>query len=195
MVDNSDGSYSATYTIPKPGDITMVIKYYGEGQSGVEYFDNTDFSGTALGSETITSLTQNYGSNSMYKGCNDPCSAKFIFKLKAPVTGIVTFQLTAQGLAILLKDGEFGTVSIANEPKIIEYTMIQDELYSMELRLVDESGDASVSLKWSYTGQASFIDIPSTNLYSPTIHGASPIDETSSCYPGYSVVLSGDSRN
>ena len=173
----------------------MVIKYYGEGQAGAEYFDNTDFSGTAVGSDTITSLTQNYGSSDMYAGCNDPCSAKFIFKLKAPVTGAVTLQLTAQGLGILLKDGEFGTVSVGNGPATVEYTMTQDELYSMELRLVDESGDASVSLQWSYTGQASFIDIPSTSLYSPTIHTDSPIDETSNCYPGYSVVESGGTKN
>jgi hypothetical protein len=103
MTDNGDGTYSATTTISRPGDITYYIRKYTQGGVYNEYFSTTNWSGTN-GYINITSTLDHYWGGAIYGGVYSgvyDASGNFYFKLYSPVTGAYTFYLDHDDSAYL----------------------------------------------------------------------------------------------
>ena len=93
MTDNGDNTYSYTFTIGRPGKITVGVHKYSLGGVLGEYYSNTAVSGTSAYQTYHPFLYYNWGVGDVYPGRSDSLSAKYYFKLLAPTTGTYDFSI------------------------------------------------------------------------------------------------------
>ena len=93
MGDNLDGTYSYSYSVARPGVITIAIFLYTQGGVFNEFFPNQSESGNNASNGTWPVLNYTQASNDMFLGVTTDLSANFYFKFKAPVTGTITFSI------------------------------------------------------------------------------------------------------
>ena len=94
MTDNLDGTYTYNYTVSRPGQITVSILQYTLGGVYQEYYASNSFSGNNAYNSTIPAdINFNWGSGNIYPSRAIDVSAKFYFRFKAPITGIITFYI------------------------------------------------------------------------------------------------------
>ena len=93
MTDNGDGTYSYSFSIARPGIITVAIKL--NDSSGVywEYFANTNLAGSVMYTDTRSNINIPMGYQDIYPGRAVDVSAYFYFSFKAPITGTITFSI------------------------------------------------------------------------------------------------------
>lgn len=105
MTDNSDGTYSYSYTVNRPGKITVSVYMYTQGGVYNEYYPNNNYN-VNNGKNNITStLNFDWGSGNIYGGVSDDVSAKYFFIIKAPVTGTYTFYARHDDIVTFKIDG------------------------------------------------------------------------------------------
>lgn len=107
MYDNLDGTYYYTYSVSRPGKITVSPLLYTQGAVYSEYYTNNALSGT-MSSSSTSDYKQVYlasTTGAIFTGCTDNCSIKFYFRFMAPTTGTITFTLQADDISTLYIEG------------------------------------------------------------------------------------------
>ena len=79
MNDNSNGTYSYTYTASIPGSVTVSVILYSQGWVYNEYYTNNNFSGTNSKSNTTTDINFTTWSSDAYINPLSSFSSKYIF--------------------------------------------------------------------------------------------------------------------
>ena len=175
MTDNSDGTYSYSTTIARPGKITVSVFRYAPGGAQFEYYANSGWSGLPDLIQTEPEINFSWGSGVIFGTWGGASSIRIYFRVKAPITGTVTFYLQGDYVTNLEIEGVF----IANSRYNVvpgDVDMVAGQFYEGFIDWYDLSNDAYIYLSWSYTGQTQII-IPQSSLYSPT-HINSPMQIT-----------------
>ena len=69
MTDNGDGTYSYSYTVTRPGIITVAILLYTQGGVFNEFFTSSDQSGNSVANGTWSNINlQTADNNYFYSG-------------------------------------------------------------------------------------------------------------------------------
>lgn len=109
MTDTGGGVFTYSTTIARPGDVTVNVYKYFQGGAYTEYFNNFNYQLPIAFTNVSTDINYDWSTgiifNSVYDG-----SAKFYFKLYAPVTDTYYFYLSHDDGGELLIDN----VSVLN---------------------------------------------------------------------------------
>jgi hypothetical protein len=92
MTDNSDGTYSATYSSNVDGIATVQVFYYSSGVY-VEFFADKVFTQPPASTATWTQVNENWGSGNIFGAYSDNVSVKIHFMIKAPTSEDYEFWL------------------------------------------------------------------------------------------------------
>ena len=93
MTDNRDGTYTYSFSVSRPGQITISLLHYTLGGAYQEYFPNQSESGNNASNSTTSQINFAISSNDAYPGRSTTVSANFYFRFKAPITGTITFYI------------------------------------------------------------------------------------------------------
>ena len=93
MTDNSDGTYSYSFSVARPGIITVAIKLNDNNGVYWEYFANTNLAGSVMYKDTRSNINIPLDYQDIYPGRKEDVSAYFYFSFKAPITGTITFSI------------------------------------------------------------------------------------------------------
>ena len=93
MTDNRDGTYTYSFSVSRPGQITISLLHYTLSGVYQEYFPNNALSGNNGSNGTTSQINFNWGGGNVYGSISDNVSAKFYFRFKAPLTGSLTFYV------------------------------------------------------------------------------------------------------
>jgi len=105
MNDDGEGKYSYSYTVSRPGEITInVLKYTQNGVYG-EYYPNKSWSGTHRHQNISGRLSLNWGGGNVYSNVYDNVGAKYFFKLRPPISGAYSLSMYVDDNGILKLDG------------------------------------------------------------------------------------------
>ena len=95
MTDNGGGTYSYSYTVTRPGIITVAILLYTQGGVFNEFFTSPDQSGNSVANGTWPNINlANAANNYFYSGQGSSLSANFYYMFKAPITGTIKFSVS-----------------------------------------------------------------------------------------------------
>ena len=159
--NSAENHYETYYTVERPGKIHMRAFGYKEGEIWVEYHTTDD----TLSGRITTFVRRVINEDDEYISVTwDPCHVSHMFFLKGPITGDVTLHLTGNPHWGLEWNKKIALVSVGGVVTSSTLEMEQDKYYYTEIawRFIDEK--SNIKLQWSYDGQDTPIDIPSTHF-------------------------------
>ena len=196
MTDNSDGTYSHTFTTPggitEDAVVTASISVLTSGGLYAEYFDDRVRTRLPVGT-TTEGMTHVWGSGDVgLSGLADNVAVQWSGKLCAPTTEThtllaqsnKTFTLTAAGGTVSIGNGTVGSFDVA---------LTADTLYDIDLDYEEDTGDAKVEVNWSSMTNTAMteVEIPIANLWSgQRIFGAVDIGIAAATVPVKSTIES-----
>jgi cysteine-rich repeat protein len=186
MNDNLDGTYSYNYSVDLDGNITVSVFLYAHGGIYYEYFDNSLWTGAP--STTGTDTTINEGWTGAITTLSDTVTARYWLAIRAPTTDTVTIHVEVDDTAkIWVSDVVLINNGYGNFSETI--SMIDNQYYVVRIDFSENTLDAEITLKWSYTGTdgVGIVEqiIPSTYLFYPTYVASSPYQVVATCPVGY----------
>ena len=144
-------------------------EYYNDGNA-VAYPLEDSFTGTPALIRTDSSVDFDWGENSPDSAVSmDHFSVTWTGRVKAPVSGLYTFRVTADDGIRLLFDGIKVVDGWKNQdPTTYVYTatLQAGTLYNIEVQFYEYAGRALCRLHWSYPGQVDQA-IPQSQLFPP----------------------------
>lgn len=187
MTDNSDGTYSYTYTVNNDGKVSVVVILFHTGAE-VEFYNNYALTGSPETTTTWSTISQTWtSSDNIFNSYQDSVGAKIYAMVKGPTSGSVTFYLDSNDGASLSFEG---TQKFANKGSTGDFnetfteTLVSGDYYYIYIEWGDNTLEASITLSWSYSGQSK-ITIPSSYLEYSEYVNSSPYTVTVSCPTGY----------
>ena len=187
MTDNSDGTYTYTYTPSQKGTFTLSVYYFQSSGFYSEFFLTDAWTGAYT--EGNISSTINYSwasSTAMTAGCNWFCCSSYYALVKAPVTDTYTLKVTESDNIYIFAEWSSILSQLGAASYTRSYAMTAGQYYLFYIRFeYISSSTPYLKLYWTYTGQAEQI-IPSSNTYYPQYVGSTPISITASWATGYS---------
>lgn len=93
MTDNSDGTYSSSYSSAVEGTATLIAYLLVPNKAFVMFYSDKIFTPPAVYNETWTDINKNYTLNDLYPSVADNTSATIHFMIKVPHTEEYTFTL------------------------------------------------------------------------------------------------------
>ena len=189
MTDNGNNQYSYTFSVSRPGKITIsVLKYIG-GRVFNEYYPTTDLT---LNSDFFTyspDLNLNWGSGVIYNGNSDNVGSKSYFKILAPTTGSYIFTVDVDDTfklwinsGLVINKGCCGLSSAT-------ISLTGGTFYEGYIEYNEFGGYAYMILYWEINGGGRVL-VPSSAFYGPE-YVSSPVTITIECTNGESKVISG----
>mmetsp|Transcript_39217 Transcript_39217/g.44954 ORF Transcript_39217/g.44954 Transcript_39217/m.44954 type:complete len:116 (-) Transcript_39217:14735-15082(-) len=106
MTDNGDGTYSASYSVPLDGAVTVSVFLLQAGGAYVEYFDNVFMDGTPAASGIDPTIDHDWKTGLITPAASDFVSARWSARVKAPITEDFFFTLVADDGVRLYFGGE-----------------------------------------------------------------------------------------
>ena len=187
MTDNTDGTYSYSYTPDRKGKLTYYV--IAKNQQGIlsEWFTNIAWTGTASVTNTTSTFTVVYSPGTAIVGSQSTnVGGVYYTYLKAPITGDIVISLLADDYATLYIDGTLRITATEGTLQWYSYTLSAtlNTYYSLKVNWYQKTDLAMLLLYWQYSG-VSFSAIPSTNLLYPQYVGTTPITVTLNCPAGY----------
>ena len=180
LYDNLDGTYYYTYSVSRPGAITISVILYTLGGVYSEYYTNPSSTGNnAYNTTTETQINFSWAGN-VFLTYSTNLSAKYYFRFMSPVTDTVTFTLQSDDNSTFTLDGSLLITNNCWSSTTGSISLIKNQYYKGYVAYTQISSTANLYLKWSYTGQATTV-IPATSLYYPAYVGSSPIQLTVTC--------------
>ena len=187
MTDNSDGTYSYSYTPDRKGKLTYYV--IAKNQQGIlsEWFTNIAWTGTASVTNTTSTFTVVYSPGTAIVGSQSTnVGGVYYTYLKAQITGDIVINMLADDYATLYIDGTLRITATEGTLQWYSYTLSAtlNTYYSLKVNWYQKTDLAMLLLYWQYSG-VSFSAIPSTNLLYPQYVGTTPITVTLSWPAGY----------
>jgi len=146
MIPLGNGTYFYPVIPERPGNITMRLKKYEVNGTCYRSLMNQTFSG-------------------QINDCKN-------MKIKAPITGNVSFELKANQSAEVFHHGQLFASAQDGGSFYFVFPMDKDELYDTQIHYVKSPQTPFFSLLyWSYSG-SNFTEIPESYLYAATIVGS-----------------------
>ena len=105
MNDDGGGTYSYSYIIGRPGDVTVNILKYNQNKIYSEFYPNRARSGPSQYQNFSDDLSNDWGEGNVYNNVEDDVGAKYFFKLKPPVSGTYALSMYVDDEGILKLDG------------------------------------------------------------------------------------------
>ena len=102
MINNSDGTYSYSTTITRPGRVTVRVFRYLPGGVQFEYYANNLLTGIPQLIRTEPNIYFNWGTGAIFNGRSDDVTIKIFFRIKGPFTGTVYFVFTADEATVFI---------------------------------------------------------------------------------------------
>ena len=188
MTDNGDRTYSSTFTFHRPGYITLTVIKYTQSRVYGEYYLSRNHEGRSYYWNTANNINFNWGYSRVfyYRGSRyDNVSAKYYFRLLAPVTGQYNFTVDVDDEMRMYLDGNLimNHTSGVHTDSVI---LVAGTYYYGKIEYEEGYSRAELMLYWAYDGQTQEI-IPSTNFFGPT-YVRTPTNYYIYCPSGYSVV-------
>ena len=166
MTDNSDGTYSYSTTIARPGKITVSVFRYAPGGAQFEYYANSGWFGLPDLIQTEPEINFPWGSGVIFGTWGGASSIRIYFRMKAPITGTVTFYLQGDYISNLEIEGApLASATLSTGTSDVD--TVAGQFYEGFIDWYDSIIDANIFLSWSYSGQIKII-IPQSSLYSLT---------------------------
>ena len=190
MTDNYDGTYTYSYTMTNDGVISVSIILFNRFKVLGQYYLGNPLSGSVVVSNYSSSLQYNWLTSDITSGHGDYVSAVFQAYIKAPITGTITFTLSADDGADLYIDGvlKINHYSAGASTDSFSMSMTQNQYYYLNIKYGELGGSAAITLYWAYSGVSQTI-IPSTSYYYPQYVSSSPYTITLTCPTGYSGTI------
>ena len=159
---NSGGNYyESYYTAQRPGKLHMRAFGLMEGEMWIEYHDTDD----KLSNRKTTQVRRWINDDNRAHGIDwDPCIVDHFLFLKGPITGDVTLYLTGNPHCGLEWNKDISLVSVGGVEESTTLAMEADEYYFVDIIWRFAGGLSNIKLQWSYTGEETPINIPSTNF-------------------------------
>jgi len=110
MTDNNDGTYSASFSVSRAGEISVYIyslENFEQGKITMLYYPNTVLTPPSIYNEYLQYMNKMYHSGNFPVYPTSPCSLEFYAYIKAPVTGIITFESHHDNGIDLAIDGKY----------------------------------------------------------------------------------------
>jgi len=101
----SGGVHSYTRTVSRPGEITIIVKRYTRYSIHMEYYSNMGFTGGNAHTSTSSNVNFNWGLGRIFSSYYDYVSIKMFFRIRAPITGSVTFYTDTDDQTRFFLDG------------------------------------------------------------------------------------------
>ena len=163
MTDNSNGTYTATYTISTVTTISISVYVLTPGLYG-QYYSNTDFTGTPT-TRVDSTISFDWGSGNIGPLSIVDASATWTGRLLAPYSELFTFTLGADDLYELFIDN---ATIISSLTGCCTYTsgtkqLTAGQFYDIVVKFKDTGFGAWIYLKWS-SASVPLQVIPSTAL-------------------------------
>ena len=190
MTDNSDGTYSYSYSVSHNGVLSITVFYFQGSGLYWEWFDTVNWSGSIIVSNISSTIDYDFGTGQITPTWSDYWSGRFYTLLRAPTTDSYTFYL---------KHDSYGSLNInfvtyisqgwcSEESQVLSLT--GGSYYYIQIGFYENVDNANINFYWSYTGQAKTI-VPSTYLYYPQYVANNPIKVTATWPTGYSGSVAG----
>lgn len=141
-----------------------------------EWYANSDFTGSFLGTEKRTNISFDYGTGVIYAGYSDYISAKISTTIKAPATSSYTIYTTHDDGVKEYFDNtlKYNTLNVVDYGiKSFTISLTQDRYYPLYVLWSDITLLANLIYSWSYTGVGTTV-IPVGNQYLTELVGSSP---------------------
>ncbi|CAI2380290.1 unnamed protein product [Moneuplotes crassus] len=180
----ASGVYSYTYTVTRPGDITINVIRYQSGGILYEYFPNRFGTGTRELTSYENDINVNYGTGIIYGTREDYASIKMHFRFQAPVTGTYTFWIDVDDDLLFYLDGNLIISRACCGTATATASLTAGQFYYGYAFFMENTSPAYMQIKWSYPGQSLQV-IPTSNFYYPQYIN-SPKQVTVACAAGYS---------
>ena len=189
MTDNGNNQYSYTYSVARPGKITIsVLKYVG-GRIYQEYYPSTNVALLSDYSSYSTDINKDWGTGVLYNGRYDNVGIKSYFKLIPPVTASYTFTVNVDdsfklwiNSNLIINKGCCGFSSVT-------ISLTGGTFYEGYVEYYEAGGLAHMILYWQINGGGRVV-VPSSAFYGPQ-YVSSPVTITIQCTNGESKVISG----
>jgi len=187
MTDNNDGTYTYSWTPDNEGKLSIVILYMNRFSILSTFYHTSDLTGAVDSTNYSSTIDYNWGTYNVTSTQADTVSAKFEGYVQAPVTGTITLYMYVEDHGALWVDGtqkfdHMGTVAATEYTAT--FTAVTGNFYHIEAHWGETTGQAVVSLSWSYSGQTKIV-IPSTSWTYPEFVSTSPFTVTVTCPSGY----------
>ena len=185
MTDNSDGTYSYSYSVSHNGVLSITVFYFQASGFYWEWFDTVNWTGSVTASNISTTINYAFGFGNITPTWSDFWSGRFYALLYAPVNGVYTFSiLHDSGSIFTVNFNQYFSVGCWSTTTQ-SLTLTAGSYYYVEIDFYENTGNSDIQFYWSYPGQATTI-VPSSNLYYPQYVGSTPIKVTATCPTGYS---------
>lgn len=169
---NSEAS-TATITINPVNDtpiLQTLVGGNGTGLAATYYLTQWDLTGSTY---SRIDSTVNFNNNFGVPGLNEEqFSARWTGKVRAPITGNITFSTNSDdGVRLWVNGNQVIDNWTLHGPTIdtsSPIAMEEDELYDVVMEFYERGGGELAQLRWAYTGQSAIV-IPQTYLYPATV--------------------------
>lgn len=170
MVDNGDNTYSYSYTISRPGGVTIQVLQYLQGGVYFEWYPNTDLAGQPSGNEIVSTVSQDWAYGVVFNGLDQMTSAKVYFKINPPVSEIYNFEVSGDDLFKLYLDDNLFVQADYSGARSASTALTTGVFHNFYAEYMEYIEAANFAMKWSYPSQGLQI-IPNTYLYYPQLVG------------------------
>ncbi len=174
MRDNGDGTYSANYSAPKKGYVTIILYWMRNSGVYAEYYAGMYLEGNHIAARVDPGLSMNWGSGIIVGAYYDYVSVRWVGKIRAPTSEKYTFSFSSDDrFWVLINSTNIGnSFTTWKGPVVGGYspTLTKGEFYDVVVEWDEIWGVAYFILYWS-TPAISGRVIPSQFYWYPTYLG------------------------
>lgn len=151
MTDNGDGSYDGTYTVSVDGTVTLSAFLAKNGGLYAQYFNNAFLDGAPVNEGIDISVDFDWGTDLVTDLAADFVSARWVGKVRAPLTEQFTFILHADDGVRMYLEGVLVIDRWEDCCDDVTYTvsLTQNQFYDIRIEWKEHQEEAYITLYWS----------------------------------------------